>query len=273
VPKIIAEIGINHNGDVAIAKKIIDIAAIAGCDYVKFQKRTPDICVPEHQRNILRQTPWGEIKYIDYKKKIEFEKAEFDEIDKYCKAKGIGWFSSVWDIPSVDFSRQYKDNIMKIPSALITNLELCKYARDHCEVLIISTGMSTEEEIDTCIDICDPDIIMHTNSSYPSRVEELNLHYIQHLQNKHPNKEIGYSGHEYGLTATFAAVALGASWIERHVTLDRTMWGSDQIASVEPIGLMKLVQGCRDVEKALGSNGPREVLGSELDKRKSLRGK
>jgi len=272
VINIVAEIGINHNGSLPIVKKLIDVAAIAGCDYVKFQKRSPDLCVPKKQQDLLRQTPWGEMKYINYKKKIEFGNAGFVAIDKHCKSKNIKWFSSVWDLPSVDFCSEYKESIMKIPSALITNLELCKYAREHSETLIISTGMSTEEEIEKCVEACNPDVIMHTNSSYPSNIEELNLSYIQHLKEKYPNKEIGYSGHEYGLVTTFAAAALGASWIERHITLDRTMWGSDQLASVEPIGLMKLVNGIRNVEKSIGEKGPREVFGSELEKRKSLRG-
>jgi len=271
--KIIAEIGINHNGDLDIAKKLIDVASVSGCDYVKFQKRTPMVCVPEHQRNKIRQTPWGEMKYIDYKNKIEFEKEEYDEIDNYCKSKEIKWFASVWDIPSVDFCSQYKESIMKIPSALITDLKLCKYARANCDTLIISTGMSTEEEIIRCIATCHPDVIMHTNSCYPSKVEELNLSYIRHLKSTYSDKQVGYSGHEYGLITTFAAVAMGATWVERHITLDRTLWGSDQLASVEPIGLMKLVKGIRDIENAWGDGGPRQVLGSELDKRKSLRRK
>ena len=211
---IVAEIGINHNGSLPIVKKLIDVAAIAGCDYVKFQKRSPDLCVPKKQQDLLRQTPWGEMKYINYKKKIEFGNAGFVAIDKHCKSKNIKWFSSVWDLPSVDFCSEYKESIMKIPSALITNLELCKYAREHSETLIISTGMSTEEEIEKCVEACNPDVIMHTNSSYPSNIEELNLSYIQHLKEKYPNKEIGYSGHEYGLVTTFAAAALGASWID-----------------------------------------------------------
>jgi len=269
--KTIAEIGINHNGDTWIAKRLIDVATVAGCDYVKFQKRTPDICVPEAQKNKMRSTPWGEMKYIDYKKRVEFEKAEYDELYDYVKEKPIELFASVWDKPSVDFMSGYT-GITKIPSALITNLELCRYARDNSETLIISTGMSTEEEIGTCISVCNPDIIMHTNSSYPSKIEELNLSYIHHLKKKYPNKEIGYSGHEYGLVTTFATVAMGVTWVERHITLDRSMWGSDQLASVEPIGLMKLTKGIRDIEKSIGVTGPREVLGSELDKRKSLRG-
>jgi len=270
--KIIAEIGINHNGDINIAKKLIDVAALAGCDYVKFQKRTPDLCVPEKQRDILRQTPWGEMKYIDYKKKIEFGTAGFAAIDKYCKSKKIKWFSSVWDLPSVDFCSEYKESTMKIPSALITNLELCKYTRERCKTLIISTGMSTEKEIEKCVEVCNPDVIMHTNSSYPSKVSELNLNYILHLREKYPKAEVGYSGHEYGLSTTMATVPMGVKWVERHITLDRWTWGSDQLASIEPQGLIKLVKGIRDIEEAMGVKGDRILFSDELEKRKSLRG-
>lgn len=268
--KIIAEIGINHNGSVNSAKRLIDAAVIAGADYAKFQKRSPDICVPEAQKSKLRETPWGTIPYIDYKKKIEFEKEEYDQLYDYVKDKPIEIFSSVWDIPSVDFMKQY-GGPMKIGSALITDLDLCKYARDNTELLIISTGMSTEEEIEQCIIACDPDVIMHTNSTYPSPVNELNLNYINWLTDRWPNKEIGYSGHEYGLVTTMATIPMGCTWIERHLTLDRTMWGSDQLASVEPQGFMKLVKGIRDIEKAMGQGGPRQCLGSEEEKRRSLR--
>ena len=268
--KIISEIGINHNGSVELAKKLIDASVLAGCDYVKFQKRTPDICVPEAQKNKMRNTPWGEMKYIDYKKKIEFEKEEYDQIFEYCKEKGIECFASVWDKNSVDFMKQY-GSITKIPSALITDLELCKYARDNFETLIISTGMSTEEEIEACVEACNPDVIMHTNSTYPCPVNEINLNYIHWLKDKW-DAEIGYSGHEYGLVTTFASVAMGCSWVERHVTLDRTMWGSDQMASIEPQGLIKLVKGIRDVEASMGQSGPRICLGGEKSKRESLRG-
>ena len=267
--KVIAEIGINHNGSVELAKKLIDAAALSGCDYVKFQKRNPDVCVPEEQKSKMRKTPWGEMKYIDYKKKIEFEKKEYDEIFKYCGDKGIGCFASVWDNDSVDFMKQYGD-ITKIPSALITDLDLCKKSRKEFDKLIISTGMSEEKEIYDCIHSCSPDVIMHTNSTYPSPVEELNLSYINWLKDNW-SAEVGYSGHEYGLVTTFAAVAMGCTWIERHLTLDRTMWGSDHLASVEPQGFMKLVKGIRDIEKSIGNGGPRVCLGGELDKRKSLR--
>ena len=267
--KIIAEIGINHNGSLSLCKKIIDSAVLAGCDYVKFQKRNPDVCVPEEQKLKPKSTPWGDMTYLDYKHKIEFGKNEYDEIDRYCKEKGIGWFASVWDSDSVNFMSQYTD-ITKIPSALITHKEFPQYARENFSKLIISTGMSTEEEIEQCIKQCNPDVIMHTNSTYPSPINELNLEYIHWLK-KH-GKEVGYSGHEYGLVTTFATIPMGVTWVERHVTLDRTMWGSDQMASVEPSGLFKLVKGIRDIESALGGNSKRILLQSELSKRKSLRG-
>ena len=271
--KVIAEIGINHNGSVDIAKKIIDVAKVAGCDYVKFQKRTPDVCVPEAQKSKLRQTPWGKIPYIDYKKKIEFEKEQFDEIAHYCDFINMKWFASVWDLPSVDFMAKYTD-VGKIPSALITDHDLLCYARQKFKTLMISTGMSTEDEIEIAVELGTPDIIFHTNSSYPSKIEELNLNYIQHLKDKYPNMQIGYSGHEFGLVTTFATVPMGVKWVERHVTLDRTMWGSDQMASIEPHGLIKLVKGIRNIESALGPDGQdkRILFGSELSKRKSLRG-
>jgi|TARA_Y100000310_G_scaffold167445_1_gene167196 sialic acid synthase SpsE len=269
--KLIAEIGINHNGSLDIAKKLIDVAKVAGCDFVKFQKRTPDICVPEHQKNKIRSTPWGDMKYIDYKKKIEFEKQEYDEIDEHCSKAGVQWFASVWDTESVKFLTQYS-SIVKIPSALITNDELVIAARKNFKTLIISTGMSTENEIEHAVKIGKPDVIMHTNSSYPSDVNELNLNYILHLKNKYSNIDIGYSGHEYGLYTTVATVPMGAKWIERHITLDRRMWGSDHSSSVEPNGLFKLVMAVRNVEKAMGPGGPRKLYRSELEKRKSLRG-
>ena len=268
--KIIAEIGINHNGDVQIAKDLIDVAANTGCDYVKFQKRTPDICVPEDQKNIMRETPWGEMTYLEYKKKIEFSTNEYDKIDEHCKKRNIKWFASVWDKPSVDFMQDYT-NITKIPSALINDIALGQFASKKNKTLIISTGMSTEHEIEKFLKNVKVNVVMHTNSTYPSPVDELNLKYINWIQEKWKNIEVGYSGHEFGLTTTFAAVALGAKWIERHVTLDRNTWGSDHLSSVEPVGLEKLVKGIRDVESALGSAGPRKLFKSEEAKKKSLR--
>ena len=269
--KIIAEIGINHNGDMNLAKRLIDVASISGCDYVKFQKRNPDVCVSEKQKNKIRSTPWGEMSYIDYKHKIEFGQQEYDELFSYAKEKNIGIFASVWDVDSVDFMKRYT-SMMKIPSALITEHELMDYARRNCDYLMVSTGMSTEEQVQKALQTSKPNLIFHTNSTYPSPIQDLNLKYIEWLKERYPNTEIGYSGHEYGLVTTFAAVALGATWIERHITLDRTLWGSDQVASIEPIGLMKLVKGIRDVERSFGLKGPRILLPSELVKMQSLRG-
>lgn len=273
--KVIAEIGINHNGDIEIAKQLIMVAKAAGCDYVKFQKRNPDICVPEEQKGKIRQTPWGEMTYLEYKWRTEFGEKEYDEIDKFCKELNIGWFASVWDKPSVDFMTKYKTDLgvtMKIPSALITDIDLCEYAKQKSDYLMISTGMSNECEIETCIAHCDPNVIMHTNSTYPCPVDELNLNYVNWLTKKWVGKEIGYSGHEYGLVTTFATIPMGVTWVERHITLDRGMWGSDHSASIEPSGLFKLVKGIRDIESAMSlPENARELFGGELDKMKTLR--
>ena len=268
--EIIAEIGINHNGDINLVKKMIDVACVAGCNYVKFQKRTPNISTPEHQKNVIKDTPWGKMTYIDYKHKIELDEKDYDFIDTYCKEKNIKWFASAWDLESVDFLKKYNIPI-KIASALITDNELISYARKNTELLMISTGMSTEKQVQQAIKISNPDIIFHTNSSYPSNIEEINLNYIKWLKDKYPNKIIGYSGHEYGLVTTYAAVGLGAEIIERHITLDRLMWGSDQLSSVEPDGLIKLVKGIKDIEKALGNYSEREITKSEFEKLKTLR--
>ena len=269
--KIIAEIGINHNGDIETAKKLIDIASFSGCDYVKFQKRTPQLCVPDHQKNQPRSTPWGKMSYLEYKEKIEFGKKEYDLIDHYCAKKNIKWFASAWDLPSVDFLKNYTDTV-KVASASLIDHELLCYARKHNPVLMLSTGMSTEEEIEVAIEKGNPDVIFHTNSTYPAPEEELYLGYITWLKRKYPDKLIGYSGHEFGLTTTWATLGLGVDYIERHITLDRTLWGSDQMASVEPHGLIKLVKGIKNTEKALAKGfGPRTILPSEAAKHKALR--
>jgi len=269
--KIIAEIGINHNGDINIAKQLITIASASGCDYVKIQKRNPDVCVPEHQKTQIKDTPWGKMSYLEYKKKIEFNEEQIQELIKFSNAFNIKFFASVWDCDSVDVMSKYT-NIGKIPSALITNLELCKYARDKFSKLIISTGMSTEEEIERCVGECDPDVVMHSNSTYPCPIEDLNLQYITWLRNKYITKEIGYSGHEFGLVSTFATIPLGATWVERHITIDRYMWGSDQLSSIEPSGLFKLVKGIRGIEQSIKYEpGPRIQFDKESIKRKSLR--
>lgn len=264
----IAEIGINHNGSLETAFKLIDIAAISGFDYVKFQKRSPDVCVPEDQKNIMKETPWGTMTYLKYKNIIEFGIISYERINEYCKNK-IKWFASVWDLSSAEFMKDFCD-IVKVPSAKITDLELVKYCRDNFKTVIISTGMSNEKEIEKAISF-KPDVVMHTNSSYPSVIEEINLNYIKWLQDKHPDIQIGYSGHEYGLSITFAAVAMGVNWIERHITLDHLEWGSDHFASVEPVGMFKLIKGIRDIEKSMGESSPRKVFNSEISKRESLR--
>lgn len=270
---IIAEIGLNHNGDIDIAKKLIDISAAAGCDAVKFQKRNPDVCVPEHQKSVMRDTPWGKMTYLEYKYKVEFNKEQYDEIDFYCKSKGISWSASPWDLDSLDFLNQYDVPFIKLPSAMITDTELLKAACKTGKRIIISTGMSSESEVDNACSILKSNskdfAVLHCNSTYPAPIEELNLSCIKTLKEKY-NCEVGYSGHEFRLGTSVAAVYLGASIIERHVTLDRTMWGSDHMASVEPQGLFKLVSGIRELEKSYG-DGIISVSESEKPVRDKLR--
>lgn len=272
--QIIAEIGINHNGSLKLAKKLIDVASVAGCDFVKFQKRTPEVCVPEEQKNKEKKVPWREepTTYLQYKKDIEFEKDEYDEIDQYCIDKEIDWFASVWDTKSAKFL-SYFDKILKIPSAKITDLELLDYCKNRFDYKIMSTGMSTEEEIEKAVEVLNPDVIMHTNSVYPTPVEDLYLDYIRWLKDKYPNKEIGYSSHYYGTKDIYPVLPLGVTWIEKHITLNHTMWGSDQGASVEPHGLLEIVKGVRDIEKGIAKGyEPRELYPGEEKKRESLRG-
>jgi len=269
---IIGEIGLNHNGALDTALDLIDAAKEAGCDAVKFQKRTPEECTPKEEWYKMRETPWGRMSYIDYRHRVEFGKEEYDEIDAYCKDIGIDWFASVWDKTSVEFLAQYNLPYIKIPSAKITDIELLKYTGKFFDDIIISTGMSNITEISTAVrHIGENGIIMHCTSTYPCELEELNLNVIKSLKEYWPENEIGYSGHEVGLATTVVAVALGATFIERHITLDRTMWGTDQSASVEPQGLRKLVKDIRSVEKALG-DGVKKVYDSELPSRKKLRG-
>lgn len=267
----VAEIGINHNGDMDIAKQMIDVAARYGVDAVKFQKRTPELCVPPEQRGQMRETPWGYISYLDYRYKVEFNAEQYLEIDRYCVEKGITWFSSVWDVPSVDFLEQFNPVCYKIPSAQLTDHELLKHVRATGRPMIISTGMSTIDQIHTAVDVIGTEnlLITHTTSAYPCEPEELNLRAIQTLANMFP-VPIGYSGHEVGLIPSVVAVALGASLIERHVTLDRAMWGTDQAASVEPGGVERLVKYLRVTEQSLG-DGIKKVYESEKSSLKKLR--
>jgi N-acetylneuraminate synthase len=268
---IIAEIGINHNGDLEKAKELIDVAEEAGCDAVKFQKRNPDVCVPEEQKDVMRDTPWGRMKYIDYKHHIEFGWEEYEAIDEYCEDKDLHWFSSCWDIESVEFMESFEPVAYKVASASLTDDELIQEMYSKGRPVIASTGMSTREEIDHAISLLDTDrlLIAHCTSTYPCDPEELNLRMIQTLKDE-LDVPIGYSGHEVGLQTTVAAVALGASFVERHITLDRAMWGSDQSASVEPQGLNRLVRDIRTVEAALG-DGEKKVYDSEIPIREKLR--
>jgi len=267
---IVAEIGINHNGNIDIAKKLIDVAKIAGCDAVKFQKRSPELCVPPEQRNIMRETPWGVMSYFDYRIRTEFGQEEYSEIDNYCKIKNIDWFASCWDITSVDFIEQFNPVCYKIASASLTDDILLKHINNKKRPIILSTGMSTLEEIEHAISILNKNnlIICHTTSTYPCKPEELNLRMINSL--KKYGCPVGYSGHEVGLQTTYAALVLGACVIERHITLDRSMWGSDQAASVETSGFIRLVRDIRTIEAAMGS-AIKKVYDSEIPIRKKLR--
>ena len=268
---IIAEIGINHNGSVEIAKELIKSAAEAGVDAVKFQKRTPELCVPDHQKDQMRDTPWGYISYLEYRYKVEFEKDEYDEIDAYCKQLSIDWLASSWDANSLEFIDQYQPPAHKVPSALLTDHKLLRIIKDMGRSVILSTGMSTMEEIQEAVDILGVNnlLICHSTSSYPCPPEELNLKMIQTLKDAFKCL-VGYSGHEVGLVPSAVAVALGACLVERHVTLDRAMWGSDQAASVEPHGIRTLVKYVRVIEKSLG-DGEKKVYDSEQSSLKKLR--
>lgn len=268
----IGEIGINHNGSLDIAKKLIDAAKDAGLDSVKFQKREPEVCVPRDQWEKMRDTPWGRMSYIDYKRRMEFGQAEFDEIDRYCKSLGIQWFASCWDVPSVEFMTRYEMCAHKIASACLTDNDLLLAVRRTGLPVIASTGMSTPLEIAAGVESLGREqlCIAHSTSTYPCPVEELNLRMISTLKREYPDHPIGYSGHESGLAPSIAAVAIGATFVERHITLDRTMWGTDQSASLEPDELKTLVTEVRTLEKAFG-DGIKRVYQSEVPIRAKLR--
>ena len=268
---IVAEIGINHNGDLEIAKELIRIAKKAGVDAVKFQKRTPECCVPLEQRNLMRETPWGYITYMEYREKVEFNLDQYREIDEFCRENNMFWFASVWDEPSADFIEKFDSPCYKIASALLTNDSLLKHVQSINKPVFLSTGMSTLEEVDHAVEILGKEklVLLHTCSAYPAHYEELNLRIIPMLQNRY-GVPIGYSGHETGLPSTVAAVALGACMVERHVTIDRAMWGSDHAASLEPNGITRLVRDIRLVETSLG-NAEKKVLPREIPIRLRLR--
>ncbi len=269
---IIAEIGINHNGDLEIAKKLINEAANAGCDAVKFQKRNPELCTPREEWDKMRDTPWGRMRYIDYRYKVEFDFSDYQAIDQYCKESGIEWFASCWDADSVDFLEQFNTPLYKAASASLTDIALLKKMQSTGKPLILSTGMSTMDQIKQAIAHIGLEnvLIAHSTSSYPCPLEELNLKMLKTLMDMYPHNIIGYSGHETGLATTLAAVSMGAAFIERHYTLDRAMWGSDQAASVEVEGMRRLVRDIRDIEKAFG-DGIKKVYESELAPMKRLR--
>ena len=268
---VIGEIGINHNGDMAIARRLIDVAANAGCDAVKFQKRTPEICVPVEQQGKMRATPWGEMTYLEYKHRVEFGEEENAEIDRYWAQHGVQWFASPWDVPSVEFLERFDVVTHKVASASITDREMLRALAATGKPVILSTGMSELKEIDEAVEILGTGrlVILHATSTYPLPAEEANLRTIDTLRERY-GVPVGYSGHERGLQISLAAVTLGACAVERHITLDRTMWGSDHAASLEPTGLQHLVRDIRVIESALG-DGVKRVFPGEVEPRERLR--
>lgn len=262
---VIAEIGLNHNGDVEIAKQLIDVAAEAGAQAVKFQKRTPEISTPDHMKSVPRETPWGTMTYLDYRYRVEFDRDQYVEIGDYANLRGLDWFASPWDEPSVEFLEDLNVVAHKVASASVTDVGLLRALADTGKPIILSTGMSTIEQIDAAVEIFDPEklIVLHATSTYPLPPEEANLRMIETLGARYPGVPIGYSGHERGLQISLAAVALGAVAVERHITLDRTMWGSDHAASLEPGGFEHLVRDIRIITEAMG-DGVKQVFPGEL---------
>jgi N-acetylneuraminate synthase len=261
---VIAEIGLNHNGDVELAKKLIDVAADAGADAVKFQKRTPEISTPANMRDVLRETPWGTMTYLDYRYRVEFDREQYIEVADHAVLRGLDWFASPWDVPSVDFLENLNVVAHKIASASLTDLALLQAVRATGKPVILSTGMSTLDQIDLAVEVLGTErlVLLHATSTYPMEPEEANLLVIPALRDRYPGVPVGYSGHERGLQISLAAVALGAVAVERHITLDRTMWGSDHAASLEPAGLQHLIRDIRIVETALG-DGVKRVFPGE----------
>lgn len=268
---VIAEIGINHNGDINLAEKLIEVAAAAGCDAVKFQKRTPEVCVPLAQRNVMRETPWGTMTYMEYRKQVEFGEKEYDRIDALCREKNIQWFASCWDQESIDFMERYKPPCYKVASATLTDQGILRKLRGLGRPILLSTGMSSLEQIDEAVSATGTEnlVLLHAVSTYPAHYEELNLRVIPALMERY-NVPVGYSGHETGLPSSVAAVVLGACIVERHVTLDRAMWGSDHAASLEPNGITRLVRDIRLVETSMG-DGLKRIMPRELPVLEKLR--
>ena len=268
----IAEIGINHNGSLNIAKKLISAAKLAGCNAVKMQKKTPEICVPKSQWSIKRHTPWGVMTYINYKKKMEFSFKDYKFLSEYSKKLNLDFIASCWDVPSVKFMQKLNTPFYKVASASITDFNLLKEIKKTKKPIIISTGMSTEKQINKCIkflgqkNLC----ILHCTSSYPASAEELNLNYILKLRKKFNKSIIGYSGHETNLSSTVAAYVLGARIIERHITLDRSMWGTDQRSSIEPLGIARIIRDIETIRKSMG-DGKKKIYENEIPMIEKLR--
>ncbi|MCD1571081.1 N-acetylneuraminate synthase family protein [Agromyces mediolanus] len=269
---VIAEIGLNHNGELDLAKRLIDVAAEAGCQAVKFQKRTPELATPEHMKDVPRETPWGTMSYLDYRRRVELSRDDYLEIARYADLRGLDWFASPWDEPSVAFLDELDVPAFKVASASVTDVPLLRAIAATGKPVILSTGMSTLEEIDRAVVTLGTSqlLLMHATSSYPMPAEEANLRTIDTLALRYP-VPVGYSGHERGLQISLAAVALGAVAVERHVTLDRAMWGSDHAASLEPQGLEHLVRDIRIIETAMGDGVKRVFPGEEAPKAKLRR--
>ena len=267
---IVAEIGINHNGDVNLGKKLIGAAAAAGVDAVKFQKRTVDVVYSDEELRRPRESPFGDTNG-DLKRGLEFGRDEYAELDAFCRSISMLWFASCWDEASVDFVEEFEPPCYKIASASLTDDALLEHTRSKGRPIVLSTGMSSLEQIDHAVDVLGSDelVLMHTTSTYPSSLEELNLLVIPQLAERY-RVPIGYSGHEVGLAPSFAAAVLGACLVERHITLDRAMWGSDQAASVEPQGIARLVREIRAWETARG-DGEKRVYESERPIMEKLR--
>jgi len=261
---VVAEIGINHNGDLRLAKQLIDVAASAACNAVKFQKRTPELCVPISQRSTMRETPWGYISYMEYREKVEFGLEQYQEIDKHCKQHEIMWFASCWDHPSVDFIQQFNVPCYKIASATMNDDELLRKTRSAKKPIVLGTGMSSISDVDHAVEVLGKQelVLLHAVSTYPADYGELNLRAIPAMRGRY-SIPVGYSGHETGIPSSVAAVALGACIVERHITLDRAMWGSDQAASLEPNGITRLVRDIRLIERSMGT-GEKRILDREL---------
>ena len=271
---VIGEIGINHNGSMDLAKKLIQMAKYAGCDAVKFQKRNPEEAVPNHLKDLPRETPWGVLSYLDYKKRIEFGKKEYDEIDEFCSEIEIEWSASAWDKTSLDFLRIYDLPFNKVASAMVTNHQFLSQVAKEKKLTFVSTGMCELSDIDEAVkifrDASCPIVILHTISTYPALNEDLNLLIIKTLQSRYPDIPIGYSGHESSVTPSLFAAALGAVAIERHITLDRSMYGTDQSASLEYRGLSKMISEIRRIPSTMG-NGLKHFTDKELIVAEKLR--